>query len=342
VIVLAPDDDRFQSLTLSQHPKVITAMGGATRLESALSGLQRLTEFASKDDWIWEHDAARPCFSEADFNQAFQSVTQNTHQSQGFVLGYPAIDTLKQVHSNRLIERTVDRAAIWQAATPQIFSYAVLMKALISAKEKKEAVTDSASAIELIGEQVEMLPCSRQNMKITESADVALARFYLSKGDKRMRIGHGMDVHAFKVGRPLILGGVTIPHHQGLDGHSDADVVIHALCDALLGALALGDIGKHFPDTDPKYKGTNSRVLLQYVNALIESKQYQLHNADITIAAQAPKLAPYIGQMRQHLAEDLKIDVDQISIKATTTEKLGFVGREEGISVEAVVLVDKK
>ena len=154
-----------------------------------------------------------------------------------------------------------------------------------------------------------------------------------------MRIGHGFDVHAFKAGRDLILGGVTIPHHQGLDGHSDADVVIHALCDALLGALALGDIGQHFPDTDPKYKGANSRTLLKHVNILLLEKGYMLHNADITVLAQAPKLAPYISEMRQNLSSDLSTNFENISIKATTTEKLGYVGREEGIAAEAVVLL---
>jgi 2-C-methyl-D-erythritol 4-phosphate cytidylyltransferase/2-C-methyl-D-erythritol 2,4-cyclodiphosphate synthase len=341
VIVLAEDDAHFHALPLSGHSKVMTAIGGATRLESALNGLRALENLASPEDWIWEHDAARPCFTEKDFKQAFESVMGNPGKRQGFVLAYPAVDTLKSVDNHKCIERTIDRASIWQAATPQIFPYAFLFKALQETHEKKLAVTDSASAVGLLNGKIEILPCARQNIKITEPADLVLARFYLSHKREKysMRIGHGMDVHAFKKGRDLILGGVHIPHHQGLEGHSDADVVIHALCDAMLGALALGDIGQHFPDTDPKYKGVDSRALLKQVNYLLESKHYSVHNADITIAAQAPKLAPYIIEMRQNLADDLGVALDQVSIKATTTEKLGYVGREEGISVEAVVLV---
>ncbi len=156
-----------------------------------------------------------------------------------------------------------------------------------------------------------------------------------------MRIGHGFDVHAFAKNRKLILGGVEIPHHHGLLGHSDADVAIHALCDALLGALALGDIGKHFPETKD-YKNIDSRILLRKVQTLCEEKSYQLNNADITIIAEAPKLAPYILAMRENLAADLATDLENISVKATTTEGLGYTGRQEGIAAHAVVLLTKK
>ncbi len=151
----------------------------------------------------------------------------------------------------------------------------------------------------------------------------------------------GYDVHRFKDGGDVILGGVKIPYEQGLEAHSDGDVVLHALCDALLGAAALGDIGKHFPDTDPEFKGADSRVLLRYVYQIVQEKGYLLVNADITIIAQAPKMAPYIEAMCRNIAEDLLVDVDCINVKATTTEKLGFEGRKEGIAVQAVVLIEK-
>jgi 2-C-methyl-D-erythritol 2,4-cyclodiphosphate synthase len=154
-----------------------------------------------------------------------------------------------------------------------------------------------------------------------------------------IRIGHGYDVHRFSEGDHIILGGVNIPYEKGLEAHSDGDVVLHALCDALLGAAALGDIGKHFPDTDPNFKGADSRVLLRHVYRIVADKGYLLGNADITIIAQAPKMAPHIDAMRQLIAADLKVDLDVINIKATTTEKLGFEGRKEGISVHAVVLI---
>ncbi|MFZ2406321.1 MAG: 2-C-methyl-D-erythritol 2,4-cyclodiphosphate synthase [Methylobacter sp.] len=156
-----------------------------------------------------------------------------------------------------------------------------------------------------------------------------------------IRVGQGYDVHRFKDGGEVILGGVKIPYEQGLEAHSDGDVVLHALCDAILGAAALGDIGKHFPDTDPEFKGADSRVLLRHVDGIVQEKGYQLVNADITIIAQAPKMSPHTAAMCRNIADDLKVDIDYINVKATTTEKLGFEGRKEGIAVQAVVLIEK-
>lgn len=156
-----------------------------------------------------------------------------------------------------------------------------------------------------------------------------------------IRVGQGYDVHRFKVGNEIILGGVTIPYEQALEAHSDGDVVLHALADALLGAAALGDIGKHFPDTDPEFKGADSRVLLRHVYKIVQEKGYKLINADITIIAQAPKMAPHIPAMCVNIAYDLDVEIDCINVKATTTEKLGFEGRKEGIAVQAVVLIEK-
>jgi 2-C-methyl-D-erythritol 2,4-cyclodiphosphate synthase len=156
-----------------------------------------------------------------------------------------------------------------------------------------------------------------------------------------IRVGQGYDVHRFNEGDHIILGGVKIDYEQGLEAHSDGDVVLHALCDALLGAAALGDIGKHFPDTDPEFKGADSRVLLRHVYRIVQDKGYQLVNADVTIIAQAPKMAPHITAMCRNIADDLNVDVDCINVKATTTEKLGFEGRKEGIAVQAIVLIEK-
>ena len=156
-----------------------------------------------------------------------------------------------------------------------------------------------------------------------------------------IRVGQGYDVHRFNEGDHIMLGGVKIEYEQGLEAHSDGDVVLHALCDALLGAAALGDIGKHFPDTDPEFKGADSRVLLRHVYRIVQDKGYQLVNADMTIIAQAPKMAPHIAAMCSNIADDLNIDVECINVKATTTEKLGFEGRKEGIAVQAIVLIEK-
>ncbi|HEK1693251.1 2-C-methyl-D-erythritol 2,4-cyclodiphosphate synthase [Pseudomonas putida] len=154
-----------------------------------------------------------------------------------------------------------------------------------------------------------------------------------------MRIGHGYDVHRFCDGDFITLGGVRIPHKYGLLAHSDGDVLLHALSDALLGAAGLGDIGKHFPDTDPQFKGADSRVLLRHVVGIVQAKGWKVGNVDATIVAQAPKMAPHIETMRQRIAEDLQVELDQVNVKATTTEKLGFTGREEGIAVHAVALL---
>jgi 2-C-methyl-D-erythritol 2,4-cyclodiphosphate synthase len=156
-----------------------------------------------------------------------------------------------------------------------------------------------------------------------------------------IRIGHGFDVHAFAEGRKLIIGGVDISFDRGLLGHSDADVLLHAICDALLGAAALGDIGKHFPDSDPRYRGIDSRKLLRHVAELLDGCGWSVGNVDATIIAQAPRMAPHIAAMRGHIAEDIGIAVEQVNVKATTTERLGFTGREEGIAAEAVCLITK-
>lgn len=157
-----------------------------------------------------------------------------------------------------------------------------------------------------------------------------------------IRIGHGFDVHAFAEGRRLVIGGVDIPHDRGLLGHSDADVLIHAICDALLGAAGLGDIGRHFPDSDPRYKGIDSRELLRHVGGLLDARGWRVGNVDATIIAQAPRMAPHIPAMREHLAADLGISVEALNVKATTTEKLGFTGRGEGIAAESVCLIQAK
>lgn len=157
-----------------------------------------------------------------------------------------------------------------------------------------------------------------------------------------MRIGQGFDVHALVAGRKLVIGGVEIPHEKGLDGHSDADVLLHAVCDALIGAAALGDIGTHFPDTDARYKGTDSRRLLREVALLLARRNWQVVNIDATIIAQAPKMAPFIGRMRENIAADLNIGADEVSVKAKTTERLGFTGRGEGIAAEAVALITER
>ena len=237
------------------------------------------------------------------------------------------------MHSGRVL-RTEERAGIWQAQTPQMFRFGILRAAF--GLPGALATTDEAQAVEALAAtgacaRPRLVTGSAQNVKVTYPSDLALAG-----GDPRdagssamtIRIGNGFDVHALVAGRRLVLGGVTIPYELGLDGHSDADALLHAIIDAILGALALGDIGAHFPDSDARWKDADSRVLLRRVADLATAQGFAVENLDTTVIAQAPKLAPHVPQMRANIAADLGCDVKQVSVKATTTERLGFAGRE--------------
>ena len=211
--------------------------------------------------------------------------------------------------------------------------------------------TDEAALLERINFPVRVVEGSEKNIKITRPEDLFIANAILAEskgeenyliGSRDYRIGYGYDAHCLVDGRPLVLGGTTVAHARGLLGHSDADVLTHALCDAMLGAVSMGDIGQHFPDTDDKYKDINSLNILKAVSGLVEEFGYMLHNADITVVAEKPKLAPFLEDMIQNLAEVIGTDPDNINIKATTTEGMGFEGREEGISAYAVVLLKKQ
>lgn len=259
---------------------------------------------------------------------------------------------------------TPDRELLRAVQTPQGFLTELITEAYESLIGNPEDVfTDDASLLEAIGRDVIITEGDENNIKITTPADIGIAELIMEKtedgrginmntpvGDINInfndnfiralpRTGTGFDVHAFAEGRPLILGGVDIPHDRGLLGHSDADVLIHAVMDALLGAAALGDIGRHFPDSDPKYKGISSLRLLQHVGGLLSESAFKIINIDAVVIAQKPKIAPYIEQMRKNMAEVLKISMSQINIKGTTTEKLGFTGREEGIAAQAAASV---
>lgn len=229
-------------------------------------------------------------------------------------------------------------------ADATIFPRELLHDCLTRALKEGATITDEASALEYCGFHPTLVEGRADNIKVTRPEDLQLAEFYLTRTTPQegiMRIGHGFDVHAFGGVGPIIIGGVRIPYEKGLLAHSDGDVALHALTDALLGAAALGDIGKLFPDTDPAFKGADSRELLREAWRRIQAKGYTLGNVDVTIIAQAPKMLPHIPQMRVFIAEDLGCHMDDVNVKATTTEKLGFTGRGEGIACEAVALLVK-
>lgn len=338
VVVVAPEDERWPALAQRLgSSRLLTASGGADRQTSVLNGLLRLADIAQPRDWILVHDAARPCLAPQELGDLLDALAPGV---SGAMLGAPLVDTIKREQGGMSAE-TVDRRGLWRALTPQAFAYAALMAGLRDAALAGLAVTDEAQVMERRGVHPQLVPASPFNIKVTQAADlVAAARILQSMGVTAMRIGQGFDVHAFGAGNFVTLGGVRILHSNGVVAHSDGDVVIHALCDALLGALGRGDIGQHFPDTDPRYRGADSRVFLRNVAAMVRSAGLHLVNADITVIAEAPRIGAHRAAMAANLAADLGVAVDRINIKATTTERLGSIGRGEGLAAQVAVLLD--
>jgi 2-C-methyl-D-erythritol 4-phosphate cytidylyltransferase/2-C-methyl-D-erythritol 2,4-cyclodiphosphate synthase len=349
VVVLANGDTHWPDVAKRiDSPKLLTAIGGAQRQDSVSNGLEFLASQARADDWILVHDAARPCLSGSDVSALADALEDNPRGAAGSVaaaagvggavLAAPIVDTVKRELAGGL--ETVDRAGLWRALTPQVFAYAQLRHALQEAARAGVAVTDEAQAMERIGVRARLVAGSPFNIKVTRAEDLKVAAGILKMGESsQMRIGQGVDVHAFGAGDHVVLGGVRIAHAQGIIAHSDGDVVIHALCDALLGAMGDGDIGQHFPDSDPRYRGADSRVFLRVVAERMKAAGLQLVNADITVLAEAPRIGAHRGAMAANLAADLNVAAALVNIKATTTERLGFIGRKEGLAAMASVLL---
>jgi 2-C-methyl-D-erythritol 2,4-cyclodiphosphate synthase len=367
VVALAADDDRWPGIAARlASPKLQTTVGGANRQDSVANGLDALAAQAAADDWILVHDAARPCLSAADLGALLDAVgianagnAVDARATQpavgaardaagaairnGAVLAAPIVDTVKRELGDQVV--TVDRQGLWRALTPQVFAFAQLRHALKEAQLAGVEVTDEAQAIERQGLRPVLVQGSPFNVKITRAQDLATAANILKMTEPKMtkdvgmRVGQGCDVHAFGAGDHVILGGVRIGYAKGVVAHSDGDVVIHALCDAILGALGDGDIGQHFPDSDPRYRGADSRVFLRVVAARMQAAGLKLINADITVLAEAPRIAAHRAAMAANLSADLGAAPQLINIKATTTERLGFIGRGEGLAALACVLL---
>jgi 2-C-methyl-D-erythritol 4-phosphate cytidylyltransferase/2-C-methyl-D-erythritol 2,4-cyclodiphosphate synthase len=349
VVALAADDAHWPAIAARlASPKLRTTIGGANRQDTVTNGLEALAEQAAADDWVLVHDAARPCLSAADLGALLDAVgvanaAGAAATRDGAVLAAPIVDTVKRELGEHVA--TVDRQGLWRALTPQVFAFAQLRHALKEAKLAGVEVTDEAQAVERMGLRPTLVPGSSFNVKVTRPQDLAMAAQILKMmeptmtSDTRMRVGQGFDVHAFGEGDHVILGGVRIAHAKGVVAHSDGDVVIHALCDAVLGALGDGDIGQHFPDSDPRYRGADSRVFLRVVAARMQAAGLKLINADVTVLAEAPRIAGHRAAMAANLGADLGVAPQLINIKATTTERLGFIGRGEGLAASASVLL---
>ncbi len=336
LIVVVPADRIKQTSELFkqyhiQYDGLRIVAGGKRRQDSVLNGLRATSDDC---DIVLIHDGARPLVSQAVIDRCYNGAITDG----AVIAAVPVKDTLKKIEKNSRISGTIDRSNLYQAQTPQAFRKELLVRAY--QQNGEEDVTDESSLLEKATIPVTIVEGSETNLKITRPEDLALAEQIITNSRQPdVKIGHGYDAHRFAEQRPLVLGGVTIEHSHGLAGHSDADVLTHALCDALLGALGAGDIGKHFPDSDDAFKNIYSIKLLKKVIQFSADKGYTLSNADITVVCQAPRLAQHIEKMRALLAKTCKTELQHINIKATTTEKVGFTGRKEGISCHAVVLL---
>lgn len=325
--------DMRDMLSASGLPGLV-APGGATRQDSVRNGLQALPEGVTR---VLIHDGAR-CLVDRDTIQRCKASVEACGTG---IAAIPVVDTIKQVDDAACVTATPDRSTLMAVQTPQGFDLSLILKAHEAAEADGFTGTDDASLVERLGHPVRLTQGNRRNIKLTTPEDIAMAEALMERPFPALRIGQGYDVHRLVEGRELILCGVTVPHTLGLLGHSDADVALHALMDAMLGAMALGDIGKHFPDTDERYRGISSMELLHHVVALLKEKRARVTNCDVTIVAQKPKLLPYIPEMRQNVARALALPAERVNVKATTTERLAFEGREEGISAQAVCMVEQ-
>jgi 2-C-methyl-D-erythritol 4-phosphate cytidylyltransferase/2-C-methyl-D-erythritol 2,4-cyclodiphosphate synthase len=330
---------------LAGLPHLPTVAGGATRQDSVRAGLLALNPHAP--DIVLVHDAARPLIPAGTIAALLDALIR----SPGAIPAAPVADTLKRARDNLIVE-TVPREGLFRAQTPQAFRFEALFAAHHAGVT---GATDDASLLEALGQEVALVAGSDDNIKLTFPDDLGrleaamsptaspTASLTVSHGGPGSgllpRVGTGFDVHALADGRPMVLCGVTVPHDKGLAGHSDADVGIHALCDAIYGALAEGDIGRHFPPSEASWKDHDSAHFLAHASGRIAARGGVLVNADVTLICERPKIAPHAQAMRERLASILNIEVARVSVKATTTERLGFTGRGEGIAAQAAVVV---
>ncbi|MDD2201472.1 MAG: 2-C-methyl-D-erythritol 4-phosphate cytidylyltransferase [Firmicutes bacterium] len=334
--------DIVERYSLSSLCKCTVVAGGADRQESVWRALRVVLEHqdAESSHMVLVHDGVRPLVSKAEI----VSVVEAAKVHGAAACAVPPKDTVKLVGDDGLVAMTPDRSRLCLVQTPQAFRLLTLRRAHERAEEEGYVGTDDCSLVERLGLPVALTPGSYENIKITTMDDLALAEILLAREDARdrsevamtARVGQGYDVHPLVCGRELILGGVRVPHEKGLSGHSDADVLTHAICDAILGAACLGDIGMHFPDTDPAYAGICSIELLRHVVVLTERSGYRVTGMDATVIAERPKISPFVPEMRRRLASAMNLRDECVNIKGKTTEGLGFTGSGEGIAALAV------
>lgn len=304
--------------------------GGASRQDSVRNGLESLAEL--QPNRVLIHDAARPFLTAEIVDRTLAALDD----APGAVVAVPVTDTLKRGHDDR-VAGTVDRSALWRAQTPQAFRYADILAAHRQAKGA--AMTDDAAVAEAAGLPVKLVMGADDNFKITTADDLRRAERLVGAAAQEFRTGAGYDVHRFAAGDSVTICGVRIAHDQSLEGHSDADVGLHALTDAILGTIGAGDLGSHFPPGDPQWRGADSARFLSHAAGLVAAKGGRIAHVDVTLICERPKIAPHRAAMIARIAAILGLDEGRVSVKATTTEGLGFTGRREGIAAQAVATV---
>ena len=331
-VVIAEGDEIHYEAAVAGLALPASVLGGVSRQQSVLNGLEALAGEAP--DFVAIHDAARPFVRPVDIAACL--VAAAAPGVGGAVLGVRLSDTIKRTGSDDAVVDTIPRTNLWRAQTPQIFRYAALLKAHRAAatlgQSEMTALTDDAAVAERAGLKVVMVEGSEDNRKITTAEDLRVAM--------ESRTAFGFDVHGFGPGNAVMLGGIAIPHNHTLSGHSDADVALHALTDAILGTIGAGDIGKHFPPSDPQWRGVSSDRFLHHAVGLLSARGGRIVHLDLTLVCEAPKIGPHRDAMVASIARIAGLSADRVSVKATTTEKLGFTGRREGIAAQAVATVE--
>jgi 2-C-methyl-D-erythritol 4-phosphate cytidylyltransferase/2-C-methyl-D-erythritol 2,4-cyclodiphosphate synthase len=341
LVLIHPDDADLYAIAAGPFAGRLLppVAGGASRQESVCAGLEALAETAPDLDLVLIHDAARPFVDDALIDRVIDGLAAHA----GALPCLPVTDTLKRGREGRVIA-TVDRTELWRAQTPQGFKFEAILAAHRAAVEQGEdEISDDAGIAERFGLDVALVEGAETNEKLTSAEDLAMAderlRAQNAGARAQTRVGSGYDVHACAPGEAVILCGVRIPHHKKLVGHSDADVGLHALTDALLGAIAEGDIGVHFPPSDARWRGAASDIFLKDAAGKVTARGGKIVHVDVTLLCESPRIGPYREAMRARIAEMLGLDVGQVSIKATTNEGLGFIGRGEGIAAMAMATV---
>ncbi|MBS0517362.1 MAG: bifunctional 2-C-methyl-D-erythritol 4-phosphate cytidylyltransferase/2-C-methyl-D-erythritol 2,4-cyclodiphosphate synthase [Proteobacteria bacterium] len=333
-VVIAAGDEALYEAAVHGLGLPAPIQGGASRQQSVLNGLEALVP--EGPDFVAIHDAARPFVRPAEIAACLAAAM--AEGVDGAVLGVPLADTVKRTDAAGAVMETVPRVNLWRAQTPQIFRFERLLAAHRAAAKLAEseatALTDDAAVAERAGLKVVMVAGSEDNRKITTNADLARA------SAMETRTATGFDVHGFAPGNSVMLGGIAIPHNQTLAGHSDADVALHALTDAVLGTIGAGDIGKHFPPSDPQWRGASSDRFLRHAVDMLAARGGRIVHLDLTLVCEAPRIGPHRDAMLASIAKITGVPADRVSVKATTTEGLGFTGRREGIAAQAIATVE--